>query len=940
MMDTPEEGKASLLRTVVLVIGAHIVLILTDGLTLCFGVYLNDLADELNAGLGVLGAASSLLTTVLHLFSPICTLIVLKIGYRRTIMLGTLLTSGGLILSSRVQSVWQLFISHSFVTGFGVSMVYANTVSYIGISCSDNISIANCVVTAGTAAGLIVTPFLINVLRSMYGWRGSLLLLGACVLHATVISLVIFKDLKTLKTTKKKTVYLEDQKFIEVRADDDEKKEIIEEKKGTKELLKEFLKLPLTYPLFGFMLIVSNVLFISFAGATYHLVSHAVDIGISEHNAALLMTIFGIGNLVSRLFNGVPINFNWITSSKLFALMLLTASVCTFLIPFCTRYVYLAAIVLLFGWSIGSVPLIYLTSREIVGVRNFSKAMGVLLFSTAPSGVVGGFFTGWIYDVSGSYNTAFFAMGSLFFVAFLFQVLPRIYLKYKIRDIYTGTGAAKSAIESAISTTIAETIFLLIFDNSYLISVLLMALKESKDDETTMARSTSLIRTVLLVVGTHSIFVLTDGTTISFGIFLTDFVDELNTGFGVIGAASSLLTSALHTFSPVGAYVASKIGYRKTIVIGTLLIAIGFVLSSQVQETWQLFISHSLITGCGISLVFSNTLSFVCLVCDDKHVSIANGVTTAGTAVGMISVPVLIDFLRGIFGWRGSLLIMGALVVNATVISLIVFRNNPNMQQQSKRKHENLEANDHEYANVTEREEESKNDYVMQQTTKLIRLPILYPMLGFLMVVANLVLLAFAGTVYHLVAAAIQSGITESNATLLMTIYGIGNIISRMLHGVPLKLKLIKTKNLFAIALLTAGVSTFVLSFCKSYLVIASVTLIIGMSTGTCVPLIFLSTKEIVGVENFARAVGLLLMSTGFAGLVGGSLAGLVYDLTGSYNIAFFIMGSFFFLGCFFLTVPQMFINFKRNNSEYRNIKLKTETISVSHDSAITGTVL
>ncbi|XP_071961301.1 monocarboxylate transporter 14-like [Antedon mediterranea] len=784
-------------------------------------------------------------------------------------MLGTLLTTVGLILSSRVQSVWQLFITFSLITGFGVSMVFSNTVAFIGISCDEHVSIANGVVTAGTAVALITFPFLINVLRSMYGWRGSLLLLGACVLHASLISLVIFKDPKTMK---------EDQKFIEVRADDDDdddkKKEIIEEEKGTKELFKEYLKLPLTYPLFGFMLIIANLFYLSFIGTAYHLVSHAVDIGISEHNAALLMTIFGIGNLVSRLFNGVPIKFNFITSSKLFALTLLTASLCTFLIPFCTRYASLAGSILIIGWSVGgSLPLIYLISREIVGVRNFPKAMGVLLFSTAPSGVVGGFFTGWIYDVSGSYNTAFFAMGSLFFVAFLFQVLPRFYyLKYKLILI---------AMEQR---SVAEN------------------MKETEE------RKASLLRTVVLVIGAHIVLILTDGLTLCFGVYLNDLADELNAGLGVLGAASSLLATNINLFGPIGTLIVLKIGYRRTIMLGTLLTSGGLILSSRVQSVWQLFISHSFVTGFGVSVAYTNTVAYIGISCDE-NISIANGVVTAGTAVGLIAFPFLINVLRPMYGWRGSLLLLGACVLHATLIGVVIFKDPKTTERKTicleDEKFIEVRADDDDKKAIMEEEKGSK-----ELLKEYLKLPLTYPLFGFLLIVANFFFVSFIGTAYHLVSHAVDIGISEHNAALLMTIFGIGNLVSRLFNGVPIKFNLITSSKLLSLTLLTASVCTFLIPFCTRYVYLVLTILLIGWSVGS-LPLIYLISREIVGVRNFPKAMGVLLFSTAPSCVLGGFFTGWIYDVSGSYNTAFFAMGSLFFVAFLFQVLPRIYSKYK-----------------------------
>ncbi|XP_071960446.1 monocarboxylate transporter 12-like [Antedon mediterranea] len=428
-------------------------------------------------------------------------------------------------------------------------------------------------------------------------------------------------------------------------------------------------------------------------------------------------------------------------------------------------------------------------------------------------------------------------------------------------------------------------------------------MNEDKMSET-FAKQASVMRTVSIVSAAYLIMVLTDGSTLSFGIFLTDFADALEVGLGVVGAASSLATAVAHIFSPFGAFMASKIGYRKTVMIGTLLIGCGFLASSQVKEAWQLFITHSIITGFGVALVYTNTIAFVGLTCD-RHISIANGVTLSGTALGWIMLPLLVNTLKAAYGWRGSLQLLGAIVFHATVISQIVFKTESKIVTPSEEKTENykfLKDCDNGDAN----EDINKEKTVTEILREYMRLPITYPLFLILIIVSNLIVIAFYGTLYHLVSSAIKKGIPEKKATLLMIIYGIGSMIARLLNGIPIKLKWIKTRNLFVVALIIAGVSSFVLPFCKSYLSVVLVILFIGLASGTCMPLTYLSAREIVGIDNFPKALGMMLFTTAFAVIIGGFFTGWIYDTTGSYNVAFFIMSALFFISCFFLVLPNI----------------------------------
>lgn len=74
---------------------------------------------------------------------------------------------------------------------------------------------------------------------------------------------------------------------------------------------------------------------------------------------------------------------------------------------------------------------------------------------------------------------------------------------------------------------------------------------------------------------------------------------------------------------------------------------------------------------------------------------------------------------------------------------------------------------------------------------------------------------------------------------------------------------------------------------------------------------------ELISLERFTNAYGLLLLVQGIANLVGPPLAGWIRDLTGNYTLAFYLSG-------FFISISgliMMFLPMRKSMRKYRKFR-------------------
>ena len=92
------------------------------------------------------------------------------------------------------------------------------------------------------------------------------------------------------------------------------------------------------------------------------------------------------------------------------------------------------------------------------------------------------------------------------------------------------------------------------------------------------------------------------------------------------------------------------------------------------------------------------------------------------------------------------------------------------------------------------------------------------------------------------------------------------------------------------------GISVIIFPFCNSYEEYAIVVALYGFFT-TFSLLRATVLVELVGLENLTSAYSWLAFSKGVAGIIGTPIAGAIYKAAGSYDIPFYVGGSFFILG-------------------------------------------
>ena len=117
----------------------------------------------------------------------------------------------------------ELFVTFGVFTGVGIGLTTTPGVILTARYFDKRRGVANAFCFSGPAAGSFILPFLIEHLLEVYGFRGTMLILGACMLHI-LISSALFRPLaihvKIVRRDRLHQQYLQSNKCIGSHDDD------------------------------------------------------------------------------------------------------------------------------------------------------------------------------------------------------------------------------------------------------------------------------------------------------------------------------------------------------------------------------------------------------------------------------------------------------------------------------------------------------------------------------------------------------------------------------------------------------------------------------------------------------------------------------------------------------------------------------------------------
>jgi MFS family permease len=373
---------------------------------------------------------------------------------------------------------------------------------------------------------------------------------------------------------------------------------------------------------------------------------------------------------------------------------------------------------------------------------------------------------------------------------------------------------------------------------------------------------------------------------------MSAFFPSIEREFGwsrtAISGAFSLARVESGLLGPIEGYFVDRVGPRRIMYIGIVICAVGFVALSFVDSLTLLYVAIVLGIVLGSSLGYHMPISLLIAKIFYERRSLAFGIFRMGPGLSGAIVP-LVGAMIVWWGWRTAALLSGGMLLAAGV-PLAYFIN----------RIAQAEERDREVASSTGAERGSPTQQSLDPQFTL-REALRLKTFWFLSVAMALRHMVTEGVSVHFVILLVDRGWSTEAASSLL---GVSALI-----GAPARISMgwlgdIVDKRKLVIGLLAAlSISVCVMGWAAGSLVFTTCMIVYSLAYGGLASLQEPIRADYFGTKAFATIQGVSRSITTAGTFMGPIIAGLFYDFTKSYAVAFTI-----FAGVGLLSMLLMFV--------------------------------
>jgi len=363
------------------------------------------------------------------------------------------------------------------------------------------------------------------------------------------------------------------------------------------------------------------------------------------------------------------------------------------------------------------------------------------------------------------------------------------------------------------------------------------------------------------------------GSLYAFSIFIA----PLEKDFGWNRAQTQFIFSvAVFVFGMsfvIAGRLQDKLGPFKISVVGSIGLALGFILSSFTTSLAWIYATYGVIMGFGNGFGYATPIPVLSKWFPDKR-GLAVGLAVAGYGGGsaILGLPFVGPAMLRAWGWQGTFLALGIIFFVATMIGAFLLQNPP-----AGWKPEGWSP-----PPATAKVAATTYEYPPSEMVRTPQFPLMW--IGYC-------LGALAGlmTISQLIPFGRTVGLTAALATFTLVTTACGNAGGRIFSGwLSDAIGRLQTLRLM---ILVSALSMFILPNIAGVLLVYIMLFVVYYCYGTMLSVFPSTTADFFGTKNLGVNYGWIFTAWGVAGLTGPLLGGWMFNTYKNYNYAFYTAG-------------------------------------------------
>jgi len=306
-----------------------------------------------------------------------------RVGARRVVGTGAVILGAALVLSSQVRTAGQLYAAFGILGAVGASAFYVPLAATATRWFAARRGLAMGIISGGMGLGIFIVPPTARGLITALGWRATFAIFGALAWAVGIVGL-------------RYLVNRPEDRGLQSYGAAGVPQGTPDRGMSPAEALRQ--------PVFWGVALVHFGCCAAHAGPIFHMVAHAMDLGITKMVAASMLGLSGATSIAGRLSSGILADRFGAKPALVGMLLLQAAILSTYL--YADGAVSLFAVALAFGVAYGgAMPLYALVAREFFGERVVGTTFGGIFLISCIGMGLGAYGGGILYDHLGTYWT-------------------------------------------------------------------------------------------------------------------------------------------------------------------------------------------------------------------------------------------------------------------------------------------------------------------------------------------------------------------------------------------------------------------------------------------------------------------------------------------------------------------------------------------------------